>query len=43
MASGVYQNDMEHELQNKYKKYGEMHSKIIDEIEVFLDEYFKEN
>ena len=31
------------ELQMKYKKYNKIHSKIIDDIETFLDEHFKED
>lgn len=39
-------NEIEHieyaELQMKYKKSNKIHSKIIDDIETFLDEHFKE-
>ena len=40
----VGKNDVEYaELQMKYKKYNKIHSKIIDDIETFLDEHFKED
>lgn len=40
----VGKNDVEYaELQKKYKKYNKIHSKIIDDIEAFLDEHFKED
>lgn len=40
----VGKNDTEYaELQKKYKKYNKIHSKIIDDIEAFIDEHFKED
>lgn len=40
----VGKNDIGYaELQMKYKKYNKIHSKIIDDIETFLDEHFKED
>ena len=40
----VGKNDVEYaELQKKYQKYNKIHSKIIDDIEAFIDEYFKED
>ena len=39
----VGKNDVGYdELQQKYQKYNKIHSKIIYDIEKFLDEYFKE-
>ena len=40
----VGKNDIGYdELQKKYKKCNKIHSKIIDDIETFLDGYFKED
>ena len=37
-------NNLEYtELQKKFKKYNAIHSKITEQIEEFLDEYFKED
>lgn len=38
-----YNNLEYNELQRKFKKYNAIHLKITEEIESFLDEYFKED